>query len=132
MYNRIIIVGRLGRDPEMRYTPSGRAVTNFSVATNRKYKSGEETVEETEWHNVVAWARLGEIVNQYAKSGQLVLVEGRVHTEKYTDKAGVERYSTKIIADAVQFLSRGGERVEADEAEAESEPAAAGEVVNFG
>lgn len=104
--NKVIIIGRLGNDPEIRYTPSGAAVTKFSVATSEEWKdknSGEKK-ERTEWHRITAWGKLGEICGEYLAKGRQVYVEGRIQTSSYDDKDGVKRYSTEIIASDVQFL----------------------------
>ena len=112
MYQKIIIVGNLGRDPEMRYTPGGQPVTNFSVATNRRYTaSSGERVDETIWFRVSAWGRLAETCNQYLSKGRKVLVEGRLTADSsggpriWTDNAGNSRASFEISALNVQFLS---------------------------
>jgi single-strand DNA-binding protein len=104
--NKVIIIGRLGNDPEVRYTPSGSAVARFSVATSEEWKdkvSGEKK-ERTEWHRVTAWGKLGEICGEYLAKGRQVYVEGRLQTSSYDDKDGVKRYSTEIVASDVQFL----------------------------
>ena len=108
--NKVILLGNLGRDPEVRYAPSGAAVCNVSIATTRQWKdkSGERK-EETEWHRVVFYDRLAEIAGEYLKKGRPVYVEGRLKYGKYTDKEGVERYTTDIIATEMQLLgSRDG------------------------
>ena len=112
MYQKIIIVGNLGRDPEMRYTPAGQPVTNFSVATNRRYTSSSgERMDETVWFRVSAWGRLAETCNQYLQKGRKVLVEGRLTADTnggpriWTDNAGAPRASFEISALNVQFLS---------------------------
>jgi single-strand DNA-binding protein len=108
--NQVIIVGNLGNDPEVRYAPSGDAIATISVATTNKWKdrnTGEQK-EETEWHRVTAFGRLGEIFGQYLKKGSSVYIQGRLKTDKYTDREGVERYATKIIAENMQML--GGTR----------------------
>jgi single-strand DNA-binding protein len=104
--NKVIIVGNLGRDPEVRYTPSGGAVCNVSVATTRawKDKTSGEKVEETEWHRVVFYDRLAEVAGEYLKKGRSVYVEGRLKTRKWQDKDGVERYTTEIVANEMQML----------------------------
>jgi single-strand DNA-binding protein len=104
--NKVILIGNLGRDPEVRYTPSGSAVCNISVATTRNWKSKEsgERVEETEWHRVVFYDRLAEIAGEYLKKGRPVYVEGRLKTRKWQDKDGVEKYTTEIIAEQMQLL----------------------------
>ncbi len=104
--NKVIIVGNLGRDPEVRYTPNGSAVCNVCVATTRNWKNKEsgEKIEETEWHRVVFYDRLAEIAGEYLKKGRSVYVEGRLKTRKWQDKDGVEKYSTEIIASDMQML----------------------------
>ena len=104
--NKVILIGNLGRDPEVRYTPNGSAVCNISLATTRNWKdknSGEK-MEETEWHRVVFFDRLAEIAGEYLKKGRPVYVEGRLKTRKWTDKDGVEKYTTEIVADQMQLL----------------------------
>ena len=104
--NKVIIVGNLGRDPEVRYTPNGSAVCNVSVATTRSWKnkeSGDKT-EETEWHRVVFYDKLAEIAGEYLKKGRSVYVEGRLKTRKWQDKDGVEKYTTEIVATDMQML----------------------------
>lgn len=103
--NKVILVGNLGRDPEIRYLPSGEAVANITIATSSKYKSRTgEMVEETEWHRVSFFGKLAEIAGQYLRKGRPVYVEGRIKTRKYTDKDGVERYATDIVANEMQML----------------------------
>lgn len=108
--NKVIIIGNLGRDPEVRYTPSGAAVCNVSVATTRNWKNRDsgEKQEETEWHRVVFYDRLAEIAGEYLKKGRPVYVEGRLKTRKWTDKEGKDRYNTEIRADRVVLLGGGG------------------------
>jgi len=104
--NKVILIGNLGRDPEVRYTPSGAAVCNVSVATTRNWKdknSGDK-VEETEWHRVVFYDRLAEIAGEYLKKGRPVYVEGRLKTRKWQDKDGKENYTTEIVAEQMQLL----------------------------
>ena len=104
--NKVIIVGNLGRDPETRYMPSGEAVTSISVATTDKWKDRQtgEQREATEWHRISFFSKLAEIAGQYLKKGSQVYVEGRLKTRKYTDKDGVEKYATEIVADTMQML----------------------------
>jgi single-strand DNA-binding protein len=103
--NKVILVGNLGRDPEIRYMPSGEPVANITIATSSKYKNKSgELVEETEWHRITFFGKLAEIVGQYLKKGRSVYVEGRLKTRKYTDKDGVEKYATDIIANEMQML----------------------------
>jgi single-strand DNA-binding protein len=104
--NKVILIGNLGRDPEVRYTPSGSAVCNISLATTRNWKSRDsgERQEETEWHRVVFYDRLAEIAGEYLKKGRPVFVEGRLKTRKWQDKEGKDQYTTEIIADQMQLL----------------------------
>ncbi len=104
--NKVIIVGNLGRDPETRYMPSGDAITNIAVATTDKWKdkgTGEQK-EATEWHRISFFGKLAEIAGQYLKKGSQIYVEGKLRTRKYTDKDGVEKYSTEIVGDTMQML----------------------------
>ena len=104
--NKVILIGNLGRDPEVRYATSGSAICNVTIATSRNWKdktSGEKQ-EETEWHRVVFYDRLAEIAGEYLKKGRPVYVEGRLKTRKWQDKEGVERYTTEIVADQMQLL----------------------------
>ena len=104
--NKVIIIGNLGKDPEVRYMPSGSAICNITVATSRQWKNKEsgEKMEETEWHRVSLFDRLAEVAGEYLKKGRSVYVEGRLKTRKWTDKEGVERYTTEVIADVMQLL----------------------------
>jgi len=104
--NKVIIVGNIGRDPETRFLPSGDALTNISVATSDRYKDKAtgEMKETTEWHRITFFGKLAEIAGQYLKKGSQVYVEGKLRTRKYTDQAGVEKYSTEIVADSMQML----------------------------
>lgn len=104
--NKVIIVGNLGQDPETRYMPNGEAVTNISVATTESWKdktSGDKK-EITEWHRITFYRKLAEIAGQYLKKGSSCYIEGKLQTRKWTDKDGVERYTTEIIADTMQML----------------------------
>lgn len=104
--NKVILIGNLGRDPEVRYTPNGAAICNVTIATSRNWKdkNSGERMEETEWHRVVFYDRLAEIAGEYLKKGRPVYVEGRLKTRKWQDKDGVEKYTTEIIADQMQML----------------------------
>lgn len=108
--NKVILVGNLGRDPDMRYLPSGEAVANLAIATTDKFKNKQgEMVEQTEWHRVSFFGRTAEVCGQYLKKGSQVYVEGSIRTRKYTDKEGVEKYATEIRGDRMQMLgSKGG------------------------
>ena len=108
MINKVILVGRLGKDPEIRSTPGGQTVAKFTMATDEKFtdKSGEKQ-ERTEWHNIVAWARLAEICGQYLRKGSLVYIEGSIRTDSWEDKeSGQKRYRTEIIAREMKMLDR--------------------------
>ncbi|HYE58806.1 MAG TPA: single-stranded DNA-binding protein [Rhodothermales bacterium] len=109
--NKVILVGNLGADPEVRYTPQGTAVANFNVATNESYKDRDGNLQEkTEWHRIVVWDRLAEIVEKYLKKGSQVYIEGSLQTRSYEDKDGVTKYVTEIKARELQILgSRDGE-----------------------
>jgi single-strand DNA-binding protein len=106
--NKAIILGNLGRDPELRHTPGGKAVATLRIATNEVWtdQSGERQ-ERTEWHTVVVWGRQAENCSQYLKKGRSVYIEGRLTTRKWQDKDGKDRYSTEIVADRVQFIGGG-------------------------
>lgn len=112
--NKVILIGNLGRDPEVRYTPNGSAVCNISLATTRNWKNRDtgERQEETEWHRVVFYDRLAEIAGEYLKKGRSVYVEGRLKTRKWQGQDGKDNYTTEIIAEQVQLLSGrdGGEQ----------------------
>lgn len=105
--NKVIIIGRMGRDPEIRYTQSGQAVANFSIATDETYmgKDGQK-VEKTEWHKIVAWGKQAEFIGSYLGKGRLVYVEGKIETRKWADQNGQERYTTEIKAERVQALDK--------------------------
>ncbi len=111
MINKVILVGRLGKDPEVRYTGSGSAVANFSVATDDSWtdKSGDRQTR-TEWHNIVAWARLAEICGQYLNKGKLVYIEGRIQTREWEDRDGNRRWTTEVVANEMKMLSGRGDQ----------------------
>ncbi len=103
--NKVILIGRLGADPEIRYAPSGAPVVNFNLATNHVWKDREGKMqEETAWHRIVAWNRLAEIVKEYARKGHRLYVEGRIRYREWEDQSGQRRFTTEIIATAVQLL----------------------------
>ena len=111
--NKVILVGNLGRDPEMRFMPDGKAVTNFSIAISERYKDKSgESKEVTEWVNVAFFGKLAEIAGEYLKKGSKVYIEGKMKTEKYS-KDGVDRYTTKIIGEKMEMLSSKGEEKKA-------------------
>ncbi|MGB5439399.1 MAG: single-stranded DNA-binding protein [Gammaproteobacteria bacterium] len=134
--NKVILVGNLGKDPEVRYMPNGNAVANITLATSESWKdktSGEQQ-EKTEWHRIVMFRRLGEIAGEYLKKGSQVYIEGKLQTRKWQDKDGNDRYTTEIVANEMQMLgSRGGsanfsgESAAAPAAKAAPAPAAAGD-----
>jgi len=140
--NKVILIGNLGRDPEVRYMPSGDAVANITIATTEtwKDKSGEKQ-EQTEWHRVAMFGKTAEIAGEYLKKGSQVYIEGKLQTRKWTDKEGQERYTTEIRADRMQMLgsrSGGAERMPAPDDEAPraasapaKKPAAAGKGGSF-
>jgi single-strand DNA-binding protein len=105
--NRVQLIGRLGKDPESRFIPTGKKVVTFSLAVSNRRKSAEgEAREFTEWVNIEAWERLGEICEQYLHKGSLIFLEGRLKTDKYDDKSGETKYFTKVVAQAMQMLDR--------------------------
>lgn len=115
--NRVELIGRLGRDPEMRYTPSGKKVASFSLAVTRRWRNDEgEMQSSTEWVNIDAWGRLAEICTEYLKKGSLVYIEGRLQTDRY-EVDGETRYRTKVVAQGMQMLDRKTEAGEASEEE---------------
>ncbi len=120
--NKVILVGHLGKDPELSYIPSGQSVTKFTMATNRTYKDKSgETKEVTDWHNIVAWGKLGEICAQFLAKGRQAYVEGQIRTRSWEDREGKKRTTTEIVADNVVLLGSRGEGM----AEVPSRPAEA-------
>ncbi|GJM17601.1 MAG: single-stranded DNA-binding protein [Thermodesulfobacteriota bacterium] len=107
--NKVMLIGNLGRDPEIRYTTGGQAVANFTIATTEKYtnKSGEKQ-EDTEWHRIVAWGRLAEICGEYLSKGRMVYIEGSIKTRSWEDKEGNTRYTTEVVARNMQMLGGQG------------------------
>lgn len=130
--NKVLLIGNLGKDPELRYTPGGVPVASFSLATNESWKDQDGNLQErTEWHNIVAWRKLAEICGEYLKKGKKIYIEGRIQTRSYDDKnTGAKRYVTEIVADNMIMLDGGGgARGEAGsfkEAAAPTEPAEPG------
>ena len=124
--NRVQLIGRLGKDPETRFTPNGKKVAHFSVAVSNRWKSKEgEAKEFTEWFNIEAWGRLGEVCQQYLHKGSLVFLEGRLRTDRYEDKDGETKYFTKVVVLSMQMLDRKPEEepvatVEEEQAEYEA------------
>jgi single-strand DNA-binding protein len=112
--NKVMLIGNLGADPEIRYTPSGAAVANFNMATKAQWTTKEgEKQDRTEWHRIVAWRRLGEICGEYLHKGSLVYIEGRLQTRSWEDRDGNKRYTTEIVAQGMQMLDRAGQSAEA-------------------
>lgn len=111
MVNKVILLGNLGKDPEVRYTQSGTAVANFSIATTESYKDKQgQKVENTEWHNIVAWGKLGEICGEYLSKGSKVYIEGKIATRKWEDNNGNTRYTTEVIVREMKMLGGGSRR----------------------
>lgn len=107
--NKVILVGNLGKDPEVRYTQTGSAVANFSIATSEQWNDRDgKRQERTEWHNIVVWGKQAEHCGQYLSKGRQVFIEGSIRTRSYDDKSGNKRYITEIIAQRIQFLGSGG------------------------
>jgi len=104
MINKVIIVGYVGKDAEIRYTPSGSSVANFSVATTEKWSKNGEKTEKTEWHKIVAFGKLAEICGEYLTKGKLIYIEGKLQTRNWEDKDGIKRYSTEIVANVMKML----------------------------
>ena len=108
--NKVMLIGNLGKDPEVRYTAAGTAVASFSLATSERFKNKNgEWEEKTEWHNVTLWARLAEIAGEYLAKGKTVYIEGRLQTRKWQDRDGKDRYTTEIVGEKMQMLSGKGE-----------------------
>jgi len=108
--NKVILLGNLGRDPELRYTPGGQPVANFSIATSESWnkKDGSGREERTEWHRIVAWGRTAELCAQYLAKGRTVYIEGRLQTREWENKEGQKQRTTEVIANTVQFIGSGG------------------------
>jgi single-strand DNA-binding protein len=120
--NKVILMGNLGRDPEVRFMPNGDAVCNFSIATTDSWKDkAGERQEKTEWHNIVMYRRLAEIAGEYLKKGRPVYLEGRLQTRKWQTKEGQDRYTTEVIADSMQMLG-GRDGAPAQESQTSSQP----------
>ena len=126
--NKVILVGRLGADPEVRYTPGGAAVANFRMATSENWTKDGEKQERTEWHRIVAFGKLGEICGEYLAKGKQVYIEGRIQTRSWEDKDGNKRWTTEIVANNMQMLGSPGESVNAPVPQSNEEGAAASSV----
>lgn len=121
MLNKVILIGRLGKDPEVRYMPNGEAVCNFSVATSETWNDRNgQRVERTEWHNITMYRHLAEIAGQYLKKGSQVYLEGKIQSRKYTDKNGIERTAYDIIANEMKMLGGSNSEQQAQSAQAET------------
>jgi len=121
--NKVIIIGNLGKDPELRHTPQGQAVANFPIATSESWtdKNGQKQ-ERTEWHRIVVWGKPAELAAKYLSKGRKAYIEGRLQTRAWDDKDGQKRYTTEIVAMSVQFLDSAGSRQEAGGGSQESDP----------
>jgi single-strand DNA-binding protein len=121
--NKVILIGHLGKDPELRYTPGGQATASFSLATSERWtdKNGQRQ-ERTEWHNIVVWSKLAEIANQYLKKGSPAYIEGRITNRSWDDRDGNKRYRTEIVANTIQFLGSGSGGAGASDAISGQEP----------
>jgi single-strand DNA-binding protein len=121
MVNKAILIGRLGKEPDVKYTPDGSMVTNFSIATDEQWKDKNgEKVQKTEWHKIVSFGKLAEICGNYLKKGSLVFIEGRIQTRSWEDKDGVKRYTTEIIAQNMKMLD--GKKAEDTQADSQQAP----------
>ncbi len=118
--NRVQLIGNLGKDPDARFTPTGKQVVKFSLAVSNRWKKDGEVKEYTEWVNIEAWGRLAEICNEYLRKGSLVYIEGRLKTDKYQDDSDVTRYFTKVVIQSMQMLDR---KADVDKAMIEEAPA---------
>ena len=126
MINKAILIGRLGKDPEVRYTPDGTMVTNFNLATDEQWKDKNgEKVQKTEWHRIVTFGKLAEICGNYLVKGKMVFIEGRIQTRAWEDKDGVKRYTTEIVANDMKMLDSRGQGKSDDPAAASAQSAGA-------
>ncbi|HDQ45889.1 MAG TPA: single-stranded DNA-binding protein [bacterium] len=115
--NKVTLIGRLGADPQLKYTPSGRATVNFNLATNASWKDQDgNTQERTDWHRIVAWSKLAEVMGEWLKKGSLVYLEGRLQTRTYDDDKGVKRYITEVVASDMEMLGGKGQGDASDSA----------------
>lgn len=123
MLNKVMLIGNLGRDPDMSYTPAGKAVTKFSLAVSRRFKGADgERQESTQWFNVVAWEKLAETCNSYLTKGSKVYIEGRIGSREYTDKDGVKRTAWEVTATEMEMLTPKGAGASVAEGEADGVP----------
>ena len=122
--NKVMLIGRLGADPQLKYTPSGRANVNFNLATNASWKDQEGNQQErTDWHRIVAWGKLAEVIGEWLKKGSLVYMEGRLQTRNYDDNNGVKRYITEVIATDMEMLGGKGQGESSEAGPPEEVPA---------
>lgn len=122
--NKVILIGRLGKDPDMRYTPSGTAVANFSIATNSSYKDSDGNWnDKTEWHNIVTFGRTAEVAGEYLKKGKLVYIDGRLQTSSWEDQNGQKRYKTEVVGSELQLIGPRGESESTTESDQTAEVA---------
>lgn len=120
--NKVMLIGHLGKDPELKYTEAGTAVCNFSMATTEKWKEKDGTKQEkVEWHNIVLWAKQAEVANEYLKKGDCVYIEGRLQTDKW-EKDGQTHYTTKIVGERMQFLPKGDSDKKQSESKQDNDP----------
>jgi single-strand DNA-binding protein len=132
MVNKALLIGRLGKDPEVRYTPDGTMVTNFNLATDEQWKDKNgEKVQKTEWHRIVTFGKLAEICGNYLVKGKLVFVEGRIQTRSWEDKDGVKRFTTEIVASNMQMLDTKGQSKSIESADAAGAADVPGDDVPF-
>jgi single-strand DNA-binding protein len=125
--NKVILIGNLGADPELRYTPSGAAVANFNIATTEKWKDKDgQSQERTEWHRIILWSRQAEVAKEYLRKGSSVYIEGRIQNRSYDDKDGIKRYVTEIVGQRMQFLGGRGEAGSSSGGSSEPPPPPAG------
>ena len=130
--NKVILVGRLGKDPEIRHTNGGDSVATFSLATSESWKDrGGDKQEKTEWHNIVAWRKLADLANEYLRKGQQLYIEGKLQTREWEDRDGGKRRTTEIVANQLVFLGSGGNGGSRREEEPESEDNYSGEGIPF-
>jgi len=128
--NKVMLIGNLGKDPELRYTANGVAVASFSIATSESWKDQDGNMQErTEWHNIIAWRKLGEICAEWLKKGKKVFIEGKIQNRNYDDKNGVKRYITEIVAESLIMLDGAPKQASSSETP-ESQPAVSGPAQN--
>jgi len=121
--NKVILLGRLGKDPEMRYAPSGTAIATFSLATNHRQKVNDEWVDKTEWHNLIAFGKTAEIAGEYLKKGKQLYIEGRLQTSSWEDQQGQKKYKTEVVVSDLQMIGSKGDENFSSPSEAPSQAA---------